>query len=126
VLASSRLVAPLIIETSREARPVADSDDHRMRSLADRARSVLSNVQQDERVRQATAATKDAAARAEQASKTVTRKVSQEDAWDELRGDLEQLTEIARAHHALIVDLLDRVAALEARAGIEPGSGRGG
>jgi hypothetical protein len=29
------------------------------------------------------------------------------------------LTEIARAHHALIVDLLDRVAELEARAGAD-------
>jgi hypothetical protein len=29
------------------------------------------------------------------------------------------LTEIARAQHALIIDLLDRVAQLEAREGIE-------
>ena len=87
---------------------------------------MLSNVQQDERVRQATAATRDVAARAGEASKAVTRKVSQEDAWDELRRDVEQLTEITRAHHALIVDLLDRVSELEARAGIEPEAGRGG
>jgi hypothetical protein len=87
---------------------------------------VLWNVQQDDRVRQATAVTRDAAARAGEASKAVTRKVSQEDAWDELRRDVEQLTEITRAHHALIVDLLDRVAELEGRAGIEPESGRGG
>jgi len=97
-----------------------------MRSFADRARSVLSNVEQDERVKQATAATKDAAARAQQASKDVTRRVTQEDAWQELRGDVEQLTEIARAQHALIVDLVDRVAQLEARAGTEPGGGNGG
>jgi hypothetical protein len=105
---------------------VADSDQHGMRSFADRARSVLSNVEQDERVKQATAATKDAAARAQQASKDVTRRVTQEDAWQELRGDVEQLTEIARAQHALIVDLVDRVAQLEARAGTERGGGNGG
>jgi hypothetical protein len=105
---------------------VADSDQHGLRSFADRARSVLSNVEQDERVKQATAATKDAAARAQQASKDVTRRVTQEDAWQELRGDVEQLTEIARAQHALIVDLVDRVAQLEARAGTEPGGGNGG
>jgi hypothetical protein len=105
---------------------VADSDQHGMRSFANRARSVLSNVEQDERVKQATAATKDAAARAQQASKDVTRRVTQEDAWQELRGDVEQLTEIARAQHALIVDLVDRVAQLEARAGTEPGGGNGG
>jgi hypothetical protein len=105
---------------------VADSDQHGMRSFANRARSVLSNVEQDERVKQATAATKDAAARAQQASKDVTRRVTQEDAWEELRGDVEQLTEIVRAQHALIVDLVDRVAQLEARSGTEPGGGHGG
>ena len=105
---------------------MADSDQHGMRSFADRARSVLSNVEQDERVKQATAATKDAAARAQQASKDVTRRVTQEDAWEELRGDVEQLTEIVRAQHALIVDLTDRVAQLEARSGAEPGDGHGG
>ena len=105
---------------------MADSDQHGMRSFADRARSVLSNVEQDERVKQATAATKDAAARAQQASKDVTRRVTQEDAWQELRGDVEQLTEIARAHHALIVDLIDRVEQLEARSGAGPGGGHGG
>jgi DNA repair ATPase RecN len=96
---------------------VPDNEDNRMRSLADRARSVLSNVEQDDRFKQAAAATKDAAQRAQEASKTVSRKVSQEDAWDELRGDAQLLTEIARAHHALIVDLIDRVAALEELSG---------
>jgi hypothetical protein len=57
------------------------------------------------------------AAQAEGVSQTVSRKVAQDDAWDELRGDVQLLTEIARAHHALIVDLIDRVAALEAQAG---------
>ena len=94
---------------------MADNGNHHMRSFAERARSVLS----DDRVKQATAVTKHVAARAEEASKTVSRKVAQEDAWDELRGDVELLTEIARAHHALITDLVDRVAGLEARAGIE-------
>jgi hypothetical protein len=94
---------------------MADNGNHHMRSFADRARLVLS----DDRIKQAAAATKDVAARAEEASKTVSRKVAQGDAWDELRGDVELLTEIARAHHALITDLIDRVAGLEARAGIE-------
>lgn len=105
---------------------MADTERNRLSSLADRARSALSNVGQDERVKQATAATKNAAGRAEEASKAVTRAVTQEDSWDELRGDVEQLTQIARAHHALIVDLIDRVAELEKRAGIEPGAARGG
>jgi hypothetical protein len=39
---------------------------------------------------------------------------------------VELQTEISRAHHALILDLLDRVAELEARAGIQPGTGRDG
>ncbi len=104
---------------------MADNEDHRMRSFAERARSVLSNVEQDDRVKQATAATQDVAARAQEASRAVTRKVAQQDAWDELRGDAELLTEIARAHHALITDLIDRVAELEKRAG-NPGAGRDG
>ena len=101
---------------------MADTEDHRTSSLAKRARSVLA----DGRIKQAAAATKDAAALAEGASKSVSRKVTQQDAWDELRGDVELLTEIARAHHALIVDLIDRVAEFEARAGIEPGPGHDG
>jgi DNA repair ATPase RecN len=105
---------------------MADDEDHRRRSLAERARSVLSNVEQDDRFKQAAAATQDVASRAQEASKSVTRKVAQQDAWDELRGDVELLTEIARAHHALITDLIDRVAELEARAGAEPGGGHGG
>jgi hypothetical protein len=107
---------------------VADNQDkdHRMRSFAERARSVLSNVEQDDRVKQAAAATQEVAARAQEASKAATRKVSQQDAWDALRGDVELLTEIARAHHALITDLIDRVAELEGRAGNKPGAGHDG
>ncbi len=104
---------------------MCDNDDDRMKSFADRARSVLSSVGQDDRVKQATAATKDVASRAGEASKAVSRKVTQEDAWNELRGDVETLTEIARADHALVVDLIDRVAELEAQAGIKPGNGHG-
>ena len=100
---------------------MADAEDHRTHSFSERARSVLSNVGQDDRLRQAAGVTRDAAARTGEASKAVTRKVIQEDAWDELRGDLELLTEIARAHHALTVDLIDRVAELEARAGSRDG-----
>jgi hypothetical protein len=104
---------------------VAENEQPRKSSLADRARSALSNVREDERVRQAEAVTKDAAARAQEASKNVQRKVGQQDAWDELRGDAELLTEIVRAHHALITDLVDRVAALEARTGTDSGTGHG-
>jgi hypothetical protein len=105
---------------------VADTGHHRTSSLTERARSVLSNAGQDARVEQAAAVTKTVAERAEQTSKAVTRAVAQEDSWDEMRGDVEQLTEIARAHHALIVDLIDRVAELQARTGTEPGAGHGG
>jgi len=108
---------------SEEHRPLAETEHHR--SLAERAQQALSNVGQDDRVKQAAAMASEVAARAEGASKTVTRKVGQEDAWDELRGDVELLTEIARAHHALIVDLIDRVTKLEDRVGIEPGAGHG-
>jgi hypothetical protein len=111
--------------TAEEGETVSDSDDDRMKSFADRARSVLSSVQQDDRVKQATAVTKDVASRAGEASKSVTRKVSQEDAWNELRGDVVVLAEIARADHALVVDLIDRVAELEAQAGIKPGTSHG-
>ena len=52
--------------------------------------------------------------------------VGQQDAWDELRGDVEVLTELARAHHALIIDLIDRAAALEAPAGAQRGGPHGG
>jgi hypothetical protein len=96
---------------------VADTEDHPMSSFAGRARSALSRIEQDERVRQTTAAAKTVAAQAEGVSQTVSRKVAQDDAWDELRADVQLLTEIARAHHALIVDLIDRVAELEAQAG---------
>jgi hypothetical protein len=92
-----------------------NDEEHQRDSLTERARGLLASVEQDDRVKQATAATKDVAARAQQASKNVTRAVGQQDAWDELRGDAELLTELARAHHALILDLIDRVAVLEAR-----------
>jgi hypothetical protein len=96
---------------------VADAEDHPMGSFTDRARSALSRIEQDQRVRPTTAAAKSVAAQAEGVSQTVSRKVAQDDAGDELRADVQLLTEIARAHHALIVDLIDRVAALEGQAG---------
>jgi hypothetical protein len=96
---------------------VADTEDHPMSSFTDRARSALSRIESDDRVRQTTAAAKSVAAQAEGVSQTVSRKVAQDDAWDELRADVQLLTEIVRAHHALIVDLVDRVAELEAQAG---------
>jgi hypothetical protein len=105
----------------KEPRPVADTEDHHTSSLAERTRSVLSSIGQDDRLKQAAAVTKNAAARAEEASKAVSRRVTQEDAWNELRDDVKLLTEISRAHQALIVDLLDRIAELEARAGNRDG-----
>lgn len=96
---------------------MADPEDRPMSSFADRARSALSRIQQDDRVRQTTAAARNVTAQAEGVSQKVSRKVAQDDAWDELRGDVQLLTEIARAHHALIVDLIDRVAELEGQAG---------
>jgi hypothetical protein len=99
---------------------VADAEDRPMSSFADRARSALSRIEQDERVRQTTTAARTVAAQAEGVSQTVSRKVAQDDAWDELRADMQLLTEIARAHHALIVDLIDRVAGLEAQTGRGP------
>ena len=105
---------------------MTDNEHHRINSLAEKARLAMSNVGQGDHVKQAAIVAKDVAERAQDASKAVSRKVTQEDAWEELRGDVELLTEIARAHHALIIDLIDRVAELEARAGIEPGAGHGG
>jgi hypothetical protein len=102
-----------------------DDPKQRTSSFADRAKAAISSVQQDDRVKQAADAAKQAAGRAQEASKTFSQKVTQEDSWEELRGDIEQLTEIARAHHALILDLIDRVEALEARAGSEGGARHG-
>jgi hypothetical protein len=101
-----------------------DDPTQRKSSFAERAKAAISNVQQDDRFKQAADAAKVAAGRAQDASKTFSEKVTQEDSWEELRGDIEELTEIARAHHALILDLIDRVDALEARAGIEGGGRR--
>ena len=93
-----------------------------MNQFRDRARSMISNLEQDERVKEAASATKAAAVRAQEVSKNVTRKVSQADSWEELRTAVEQLTEIARAHHAMVVDLIGRVEALEARAEVANGA----
>jgi hypothetical protein len=96
---------------------MADTEDHGMSSLAGRARSAVSHIGQDDHLKQTAAVAKTVAGRAGDASKAVSRRVTQEDAWEELRGDVELLTEIARAHHALIIDLVDRVAELEAPVG---------
>jgi len=97
-----------------------DPKEHKS-SFAERARSVISSVQEDDRFKQASDAAKEAAGRAQEASKNLTHRVTQEDSWEELRGDIEELTEIARAHHALILDLIDRVEALEAEGGARHG-----
>jgi hypothetical protein len=104
---------------------MTDNERRRLGPLAERTRSALATAGKDDRLKQAAALTKDVAASAEEASKHVSRMVGQEDAWDELRGDVEVLTELARAHHALIIDLIDRVAALEAPVGAQPGGPHG-
>ena len=104
---------------------MADNEHPPVSPFASRARTALTSARKDERLKQAAALTKDVAARAQEASKHVSRMVGQEDAWDELRGDVEVLTELARAHHALIIDLIDRVAALEAWVGTQPGGRHG-
>jgi hypothetical protein len=53
---------------------------------------------------------------------SVTRKVSQEVSWEQAIGAVEQLTEIARAHQALLIDLIDGISALYIPAGAEPRS----
>jgi hypothetical protein len=103
-----------------------DDSEPRKASFANKARSVLSNLQQDDHVKQAAQATKDAVERTEEASRTFSGKVTQADSWEALRGDIEELTEIARAHHALIIDLIDRIESLESRSGSETGPGHGG
>lgn len=94
-----------------------DEEGHGRGSFVERARSAISSVQEDDNVKQASAAAKEAAARAQEASKSFSRKITQEDSWEELRADVEELTAIARAHHSLIVDLTARVDELESRAG---------
>jgi hypothetical protein len=49
------------LDDCEELRPVADTEVHRMRSLAGRARTVLPNIGQDERLKQAAAVAKDVA-----------------------------------------------------------------
>jgi phage-related minor tail protein len=96
-----------------------------MNPFTDRAKSMIASLEHDERIKDAAAATKAAAARAQEASRNVSRKVAQADSWEELRTAVEQLTEIARAHHAVLVDLIDRVETLELRAGIALGEANG-
>ena len=86
-------------------------------SFLDRARTAIENAEQDERVKQATAITQESAEQTRAAAKNFSRKLTQQDSWEELRTDVEELTEIVRAHQALIVDLLARVEALEASHG---------
>jgi hypothetical protein len=83
------------------------------------AESMISNLEQDERFKQAAVAIKGAAALTQEAIKSVSQKISQEDSWEHAFGAVEQLSEIARAHQSLLVDLIDRVEALETPAGSE-------
>jgi hypothetical protein len=45
--------------------------------------------------------------------------VTRRSSWDELHSDIAQLTEIASSHHVLLLDLIERVAALEGLVRIE-------
>ncbi len=42
--------------------------------------------------------------------------VTQEEAWEQLEESLSALTDVARVHHAMILDLVDRVSNLEKNA----------
>ena len=52
---------------------MTDTEHHRLNSLAEKARSAMSNAGQDDHVKQAAVAAKDVATRAKDASKTVSR-----------------------------------------------------
>jgi hypothetical protein len=68
----------------------------------------------DERVAGALDVTKRAAASTGRALERAQKKVTQQDAWVETEATLDELVEVARTHHALLADLLDRVQRLEA------------
>lgn len=60
-----------------------------------------------------------AALRAQETARNVSQMVTHRSSWDELRGDIAQLTEIVCSHHVLLLDLIERVAALEAFVDVE-------
>ena len=111
--------------------PTAPEPAEPRQSLRERARAALTDLTEDERVRtylekdevkKYVDKTKQVAERTAVASASLTKKVAQEDSWTELRGAVEDLTEIARSHHALILDLREQIATLEGRlGGAQPG-----
>ena len=88
-----------------------------MTPFMDKARSMLSNIEQDERFKQAAAVTKVAATHAQAASERAARRIAQQDSWAQARAATAELTEIAGVHQALLNDLVDRVQALERDSG---------
>jgi hypothetical protein len=99
--ASGDSAADRVDDHQGELRPMADTENHRMSSFSGRARSAVSPFGQDDHLKQSVTAAKTVTGRAEDASKAVSRKVAQEDAWEVLPGDVELLTDIARVHDAL-------------------------
>ena len=85
--------------------------------LAD-AKRLITEAAQDERVIGAADVTKRAAVRAGQgtagALKKAQNSVTQEEAWMEMEVTQQELVEVACTHHAMLLDLIDRVQHLEA------------
>lgn len=84
--------------------------------LAD-AKRLIADVSRDERVAVAADATKRAAIRAGQGTAEAFKKaqntVTQEEAWTDMEATQEELVEVACTHHAMLLDLIDRVQQLE-------------
>lgn len=84
--------------------------------LAD-AKHLIADVSRDERVAGAADATKRAAIRAGQgtaeALKRAQNTVTQEEAWTDMEATQEELVEVACTHHAMLLDLIERVQRLE-------------
>lgn len=61
----------------------------------------------------------------QETTKKFSRRISQEEAWEHAFGAVEQLSEIARAHQLLLMELLERIDALETRTDAELSSRTG-
>jgi hypothetical protein len=84
--------------------------------LAD-AKRLISDASRDERVSVAADATKRAAIRAGQGTAEALKKaqntVTQEEAWTDMEATQQELVEVACTHHAMLLDLIERVQRLE-------------
>lgn len=84
--------------------------------LAD-AKRLIADVSRDERVAVAADATRRAAVRAGQGTTEALKKaqntVTQEQAWTDMEATQQELVEVACTHHAMLLDLVERVQRLE-------------